>query len=90
MNLTPELRVGYRVGLPQEGYWREALNSDAKVYGGSNQGNMGGVRAEAKPLHRQPFSAALTLPPLAVIALSAEAVSGAEQNPGRDGAARRP
>jgi hypothetical protein len=34
---------------------------------------MGGVRAEAKPLHRQPFSAALTLPPLAVIALSAEA-----------------
>jgi 1,4-alpha-glucan branching enzyme len=73
LNLTPELRVGYRIGLPQEGFWREALNSDAKIYGGSNQGNMGGVRAEAKPLHRQPFSAALTLPPLAVIALSAEA-----------------
>jgi 1,4-alpha-glucan branching enzyme len=69
LNLTPELRAGYRVGLPQGGYWREVMNTDAQIYGGSNQGNLGGVSAEAQPLHRQPFSAAVTLPPLSVLAL---------------------
>ena len=42
-NFTPEPRVGYRLGLPYEGLWREALNSDAGPYGGSNMGNFGGV-----------------------------------------------
>ena len=72
LNLTPELRAGYRVGLPQAGSWREVLNTDAQNYGGSNQGNQGGVIAEPQPLHHQPYSAAVTLPPLAVIALRAE------------------
>jgi 1,4-alpha-glucan branching enzyme len=72
LNLTPELHAGYRIGLPQGGYWREVLNSDAEVYGGSNQGNLGGVSAEEQPQHHQPFSAAVTLPPLAVLALRAE------------------
>ncbi|HXR08082.1 MAG TPA: 1,4-alpha-glucan branching protein GlgB, partial [Candidatus Acidoferrum sp.] len=80
LNLTPELRVGYRVGLPQGGFWREVLNTDAQIYGGSNQGNMGGARAEAQPLHHQPFSAALTLPPLAVLAFSPEAAPGADNS----------
>jgi 1,4-alpha-glucan branching enzyme len=71
LNLTPELRAGYRVGLPQGGSWREVMNTDAQIYGGSNQGNLGGVIAEAQPLHHQPFSAAVTLPPLSVIALCA-------------------
>ncbi|MGA3180829.1 MAG: 1,4-alpha-glucan branching protein GlgB [Verrucomicrobiota bacterium] len=72
LNLTPELRTGYRIGLPQGGHWREELNSDAHIYGGSNQGNLGVVKAEPQPLHHQPFSAAITLPPLSLIAFCAE------------------
>ena len=68
LNLTPEVRAGYRIGLPEGGHWREVLNTDSQVYGGSNQGNLGGVNAEAQPVHNQPFSAAFTLPPLSVIA----------------------
>lgn len=67
MNLTPVLRHGYGVGLPNDGFWREVINSDAEVYGGSNQGNLGGVTAEPLKKHGQPFSAAFTLPPLSVI-----------------------
>ncbi len=46
MNLSPVPRYGYRVGLPKQGRWREALNTDAEHYGGSNVGNYGGVEAE--------------------------------------------
>ncbi|MDP1166168.1 alpha amylase C-terminal domain-containing protein, partial [Klebsiella pneumoniae] len=42
-NFTPVPRHNYRVGVPRGGYWREVLNSDAALYGGSGQGNMGGV-----------------------------------------------
>jgi 1,4-alpha-glucan branching enzyme len=69
-NFTPEPRVGYRLGLPYEGFWREALNSDAGSYGGSNMGNLGGVIAEARPSHGFPASATLTLPPLATLFLA--------------------
>ena len=68
-NFTPEPRVGYRLGLPYVGFWREALNSDAGPYGGSNMGNFGGVTAEARPSHGFPASATLTLPPLATLFL---------------------
>jgi 1,4-alpha-glucan branching enzyme len=67
MNLTPVLRPNYRIGLPRAGFWREAFNSDSGFYGGSNRGNFGGVAAENYQIHRQPFSAAFTLPPLSVI-----------------------
>jgi 1,4-alpha-glucan branching enzyme len=70
LNLTPVPRTNYRLGLPQGGYWREVLNSDAEMYGGSNQGNYGGVNADPWPLHNQPFSAAFTLPPLSVMAFA--------------------
>ncbi|MBI2928553.1 MAG: 1,4-alpha-glucan branching protein GlgB [Verrucomicrobia bacterium] len=73
LNLTPVLRGHYRVGLPRGGYWREALNSDAEIYGGSNQGNLGGVTAEAYQVHNQPFSAGIVLPPLAVCVFTATA-----------------
>ena len=69
MNLTPTLRCNYRVGLPLGGFWREALNSDSAHYGGSNHGNLGGVYAEDWQIHRQPFSASLTLPPMSVLVL---------------------
>jgi len=66
-NFTPMLRRGYRVGVPRGGFWKEILNSDAKVYGGSGQGNCGGLHGEAIPWHHRPCSLPLTLPPLAAL-----------------------
>jgi 1,4-alpha-glucan branching enzyme len=71
-NFTPVPRSGYRVGVPVEGFWRELLNSDAEVYGGSGQGNSGGVRALPNRSHGHAFSLDLTLPPLATIMLRSE------------------
>ena len=72
LNLTPVPRQNYRVGLPRPGKWREALNSDAAIYGGSNLGNMGGVLAEDRSWHNQACSAELTLPPLGVVVFQPE------------------
>jgi 1,4-alpha-glucan branching enzyme len=66
-NFTPVPRIGYRVGVPHAGYWREMLNSDAREYAGSGMGNLGGVQAEEIPTHGRPFSLKLTLPPLAAL-----------------------
>ena len=71
-NFTPVPREGYRVGVPAAGYYREAINSDAERYGGSNVGNMGGVQAQAEQSHGQPYSLSLTLPPLATLILIRE------------------
>jgi 1,4-alpha-glucan branching enzyme len=71
-NLTPVPRQGYRVGVPTEGWWREALNTNATSYGGSGMGNGGRAHADASPSHGQPASIALTLPPLATILLTPE------------------
>ena len=68
INATPITREGYRVGVPSAGYWKELLNTDSAEYGGSNAGNLGGVRAEAVPWMGRPFSMQITLPPLAVVA----------------------
>ncbi|HEY8469350.1 MAG TPA: 1,4-alpha-glucan branching protein GlgB [Longimicrobiales bacterium] len=68
-NFTPVVRYEYRVGVPRGGFWRELLNGDAKEYGGSGVGNLGGVQADAIPFHGRPFSLSLVLPPLAVIFL---------------------
>jgi 1,4-alpha-glucan branching enzyme len=66
-NFTPVPRTGYLVGVPHGGYWREMLNSDAREYGGSGMGNLGGVQAEEISTHGRPFSLKLTLPPLAAL-----------------------
>jgi len=71
-NFTPVPRIGYRVGVPHGGYWRELLNSDAAEYGGSGMGNLGGTTAEPEPAHGRPFSLRLTLPPLAALFFKAE------------------
>jgi 1,4-alpha-glucan branching enzyme len=67
-NFTPVPRHNYRVGAPAGGFWKEILNSDAPLYGGSGQGNMGGVEASPLPVHGRPWSLSLTVPPLAVVA----------------------
>ncbi len=66
-NLTPVVRQGYRLGVPRAGWWRERLNTDSALYGGSNVGNAGGVQSEAIESHGQPASVLLNLPPLATV-----------------------
>ena len=72
LNFTPVPRHNYRVGVPVGGFWRELLNSDAREYAGSGQGNMGGVEAVPVPCHGRPHSLNLTLPPLGVVFLKPE------------------
>jgi 1,4-alpha-glucan branching enzyme len=56
--------------VPRGGAWRVCLNSDAAAYGGSNSGEgPAPVEAEAVPMHGQPFSIALQLPPLGALLL---------------------
>ena len=66
-NFTPVVRHNYRVGVPRAGFWSEVLNSDAELYGGSHQGNMGGLETSPVSQHGHFHSLNLTLPPLAVI-----------------------
>ncbi|QRM30979.1 1,4-alpha-glucan branching protein GlgB [Microvirga sp. VF16] len=68
-NFTPVPREAYRIGVPLPGFYREAVNTDAGLYGGSNMGNLGGVLAETTPSHGQPCSLTLTIPPLATLIL---------------------
>lgn len=66
-NFTPVPQYNYRVGVPRGGFWREALNSDSRIYGGSGHGNLGGVEATPVPSHQRYYSISLTLPPLGVL-----------------------
>jgi 1,4-alpha-glucan branching enzyme len=67
-NLTPVPRHGRRLGVPCPGRWHELLNGDAELYGGSGQGNLGGVESEPVPCHGHAQSVRVTLPPLAAVA----------------------
>jgi 1,4-alpha-glucan branching enzyme len=67
VNCTPVLRKEYRVGVPELGYYRELLNTDSEIYGGSNEGNAGGVNAEPVPWGSHPYSVKLRLPPLGAL-----------------------
>ncbi|WP_028845015.1 1,4-alpha-glucan branching protein GlgB [Thermodesulfovibrio thiophilus] len=66
-NFTPIPRFNYILGVPENGYWKEILNSDSEVYGGSNHGNIGGVEASMTPSHGRPYSISVTVPPLGLI-----------------------
>ena len=68
-NFTPVVHNGYRIGVPFDLFYSEVLNSDSEVYGGSNVGNMGGVRAEQYAFHGKPYSVTLQVPPLATLVL---------------------
>jgi 1,4-alpha-glucan branching enzyme len=71
-NFTPAPREKYRVGVPWSGRYREALNSDATAYGGSNAGNSGSLAAESVPWMGHSHSVSLTLPPLGALFLRKE------------------
>ena len=66
-NFTPIGRENYGVGVPLEGSWREILNSDAPLYGGGGQGNLGGLSTVPLPIHGRPYTLKMKLPPLAVV-----------------------
>jgi 1,4-alpha-glucan branching enzyme len=71
-NHTPVARPNYRVGVDGTRGWRELLNSDASLYGGSGVGNLGGVESLPVPMHGRPRSVLLTLPPLGIVFLKHE------------------
>jgi len=75
-NFTPVPRWNHALGVPRGGYWREALNSDATIYGGSGIGNLGGVEAAPLPAHGRPFSITVALPPLAIVIFAPAARDG--------------
>ncbi|MBI4377326.1 MAG: 1,4-alpha-glucan branching protein GlgB [Elusimicrobia bacterium] len=66
-NFTPVPRYDYALGVPKPGRWCEMLNSDARDYGGSGIGNLGGVESKPEPSHGRPHSIRVTLPPLAAV-----------------------
>jgi 1,4-alpha-glucan branching enzyme len=69
INATPVVRESYRVGVSQEGWYEEIINTDAATYGGSNIGNFGGVHSEPTPWQGRSHSLSLRLPPLALVGL---------------------
>jgi 1,4-alpha-glucan branching enzyme len=69
VNFTPVPRAGYRIGVPHGGAYREVLNSDAEIYGGSNVGNGGRIESAGEPSHGFEQSLTLTLPPLGFLLL---------------------
>jgi 1,4-alpha-glucan branching enzyme len=68
-NFTPVPRPGYRIGVPEPGYYREVLNSDSEMYGGSDMGNGGGVQSDPIPMHGFQQSIGLVVPPLGFLML---------------------
>jgi len=66
-NFTPVPRPAYRIGVPEGGWYRELLNSDGAMYGGSNVGNGGGVTADDQPSHGFDHSICVTVPPLGFV-----------------------
>jgi 1,4-alpha-glucan branching enzyme len=71
-NFSAVPHLDYQLGLPQAGRWREVLNTDAAIYGGSGVGNLGGIEALPEPWHGRPASATITLPPMGVLWLTPE------------------
>jgi 1,4-alpha-glucan branching enzyme len=71
-NFTPVPRHDYRIGVPSPGGWRERINTDSSVYGGSNLGNGGFVQAEPVPSHSRTHSVRILAPPLATVIFTFE------------------
>jgi 1,4-alpha-glucan branching enzyme len=72
-NFTPIARYDYAVGVPIAGFWREILNCDATIYGGSGIGNYGGKMSEHVQCNGFSESLRLLLPPNCVLVLRPDA-----------------
>jgi 1,4-alpha-glucan branching enzyme len=71
-NFTPVPRPNTMLGVPLGGRWREILNSDSSIYGGSGLGNLGGIEAAPVAAHGRPNCIAATLPPLGIVMFKSE------------------
>jgi len=78
-NFTPVVYHDYRIGVPKGGCYREILNSDSEIYGGSNVGNLGGVFAEQKQHLQWQYSLSVQVPPLAVVVFEPIGTAGDEE-----------
>ena len=81
VNATPVVRYDYRLGVPDDGFYREIINTDGETYGGSNVGNLGGLQADAVEWQGRTHSIVVNLPPLAVIAFKREAPADSVEEP---------
>jgi len=70
LNMTPEPRANYRVGVPVQGSYEILLSSDAARFGGSGYGREGTLTTEPSPFHGYPQSLSLDLPPLGALVLA--------------------
>ncbi len=75
-NMTPQPHRDYRIALPRAGRWREVLNTDAAIYGGSNRGNDGAIVARSEPHRGRPACADIVIPPLAATLFRYEGSAG--------------
>ena len=81
VNFTPIPRYGYRIGVPENCFYKEIFNSDAEVYGGSNVGNMGGVEASGNQTSWLPYSLEVTVPPLGGLILKPDKTTKKDKKP---------
>ena len=77
-NFTPQPHSHYRIGVPEKGFYTELFNSDARQYGGSNMGNLGGKWTYDWSLHNRAYSLDLCLPPLGVLMLKLDKQKSAQ------------
>jgi len=68
-NFTPVVREHYRIGVPRAGAYRELINSDQEIYGGSGVGNGPVINSLPQPCHSFGHTLSLVLPPLATLIL---------------------
>ncbi len=80
INATPQVLHDYRLGVPQTGYYRELINTDAETYGGSNVGNFGGMQSQSHAWMSRDHSIVMQLPPLATIAFKLEREAPADSD----------
>ena len=66
------VRYDYRLGVPEPGFYREIINTDAETYGGSNVGNMGGTDSQNSAWMGREQSILINLPPLGTVAFKLE------------------
>lgn len=74
VNATPVVREGYRLGVPDSGFYEEILNSDSELYGGTNIGSAGGIPSSEEESHGRPQSIEVNLPPLGAVYFKLRAV----------------
>ncbi len=74
-NFTPSVFRNFRIGVPRSGFWREVVNTDAREYGGSGQGNFGGLESNPFGCNDRPHSLVITMPPLAGVFFKCEGSS---------------